>query len=55
LPCDSIPLVEDAVAFGAGDDEPILAVGLISDGLAGTEFLQDVFLISGEVEIERTV
>src|SRR5580693_7164143 len=50
-----MPFVEDAVAFGAGDDEPIVAVGLISDGLAGIEILQDEFLRSGEVEIERIV
>jgi hypothetical protein len=50
-----MPLVEDAVAFGAGDDEPIVAVSLIGDGRARVEILQRELLISGDVEIERIV
>ena len=50
-----MPFVEDGIALGAGNDEPVVAVSLIGDDRGGIEIFEDEALVFAEVEIECVI
>jgi hypothetical protein len=50
-----VPLVKNIAAFGAGNNEPVVAMRLVGDDLAGIKIFQGEILKLGDIEIECVV